>query len=66
MDQWTIWLGRLGALSALVCGIIGLIAGVSDELTWKLGAEGWFAGGAVAALLSIVMYMEDAAASRKQ
>jgi len=63
MDQWTIWLGRLGAL---VCGIIGLIVGFSDDLTWKLGAEGWFAGGAVAALLSIVMYMEDAAASRKQ
>ncbi len=69
MDQWTIWLGRLGglgALGALVCGIIGLIVGFSDDLTWKLGAEGWFAGGAVAALLSIVMYMEDAAASRKQ
>ena len=65
MDQWTIWLGRLGALGALVCGIIGLLVGFSDDLTWKLGARGWFAGGAVAALLAIVMYLEDAAAARK-
>ncbi len=66
MDQWTIWLGRLGALGALVCGIIGLIVGFSDDLTWTLGDRGWFAGGAVAALLAIVMYLEDAAAARKQ
>ena len=66
MDQWMIWLGRLGALGALVCGILGLIVGFSDDLTWKLGAQGWFAGGAVAALLAITMYLEDAAAARKR
>ena len=66
MDQWIIWLGRLGALGALVCAILGLIVGFSDDLTWKLGARGWFAGGAVTALLAIVMYLEDAAAARKQ
>ena len=63
MDQWMIWLGGLGAL---VSGILGLIGGFSDDLTWKLGAQGWFAGGAVAALLAITMYLEDAAAARKQ
>ena len=66
MEQWIIWLGRLGASGALVCAILGLIVGFSDDLTWKLGAQGWFAGGAVAALLAIVMYLEDAAAARKQ
>lgn len=66
MNQWMIWLGRLGALGALVCVILGLIVGFSDDLTWKLGAQGWFAAGAVAALLAIVMYLEDAAAARKQ
>ncbi len=66
MDQWRIWLGRLGAVGALACGILGLIVGFSDDLTWKLGTSGWFAGGAVAALLAIVMYLEDAAAARKQ
>ena len=66
MDQWMIWLGRLGALGALVCVILGLIVGFSDDLTWKLGARGWFAGGPVAALLAIVMYLEAAAVARKQ
>ena len=66
MDQWRIWLGRLGAGGALACGIIGLIVGFDSGTTWKLGASGWFTGGTVAALLAIVMYLDDAAASRKQ
>ena len=64
MDQWRIWLGRLGAVGALACGIIGLIVGF-DGTTWKLGVSGWFTGGTVAALLAIVMYLDDAA-SRKR
>ena len=55
---------------ALACGIVGLIVGVSDDLTWKLGSPGWFAGGTVAALLAIVMYivmyMDHAATAKKQ
>ena len=66
MDQWRIWLGRLGAAAALACGIIGLIVGFDADTTWKLGASGWFTGGTVAALLAIVMYLDDAAAARKQ
>jgi len=65
MDDWRIWLGRLGALSALICGIFGLIVGSSDDLTWKLGPQGWFTGGTVAGLLAVVMYL-DAAAAKKQ
>ena len=38
---------------------------LSDDLTWKLGAEGWFTGGTVVGLVSIVMYL-DAAAAKKQ
>ena len=66
MDDWRIWLGRLGAVGALVCGILGLIVGFSEGTTWKLGASGWFAGGTVAALLAIVMYLDAAAESKKQ
>jgi hypothetical protein len=66
MDQGVIWLARLGALGALICGVLGLITGFSDDLTWKLGSQGWFAGGALAALLAIVMYLEDAATTRKR
>ena len=65
MDDWRIWLGRLGALSALICGIFGLIVGLSDDFTWKLGAQGWFTGGTVIGLLAVVMYL-DAAAAKKQ
>ena len=66
MDKWRIWLGRMGAVGALACGIIGLIVGFDTGTTWKLGASGWFTGGTVAALLAIVMYLDDAAATRKQ
>ena len=64
--QWRVWLGRLGALGALTCGVIGLIVGFSDDLVWKLGVSGWFTGGTVAALLAIVMYLDAAAESRNR
>jgi len=52
-------------LSALICGIFGLIVDLSDDFTWKLGAQGWFTGGTVIGLLAVVMYL-DAAAAKKQ
>ena len=60
-----IWLGRIGAAGALACGIIGLIVGF-DGSTWKLGASGWFTGGSVAALVAIIMYLDDAAEFRNR
>ena len=55
----------MGALSALICGIFGLIVGLSDDFTSKLGAQGWFTGGTVVGLLVVVAYL-DAAAAKKQ
>ena len=66
MDQWRIWLGRLGALGALACGIIGLIVGFDSGTTWKLGTSGWFTGGTVAALLAIIMYLDEAVTARNK
>ena len=67
MNQWMIWLGRLGALGALVCVILGLIVGFSDDLTWKLGARGWFAGRAVAAIgMAIDRIISGGADKRKK
>ncbi len=63
--QWRVWLGRLGALGALTCGVIGLIVGF-DGATWKLGVSGWFTGGTLAALLAVIMYLDDAAESRNR
>jgi hypothetical protein len=65
MDEWGIWLGRLGATGALACGIIGLIVGFDSSATWKLGASGWFTGWTVAALLAIVMYLDHAVAKKQ-
>ena len=62
MDQWRIWLGRLGAL---IFGIIGLIVGIDGD-TWKLGVSGWFTGGTVAGLVVVLMYLDDAAAARNK
>ena len=52
-------------MSALICEIFGLIMGLSDNFTWKLGAQGWFTGGTVIGLLAVAMYL-DAAAAKKQ
>ena len=62
---WEIWLARLGALGALVCGVFGLIVGF-DGQTWKLGVSGWFTGGALAALIAIIAYLNDAVDSRNR
>ncbi len=44
---------RLLMLGALACGVIGLVAGLGDY-TWKLGVTGWFTGGTLLAVLSLV------------
>jgi hypothetical protein len=36
--------------------------GLSDNFTWKLGAQGWFTGGTIIGLLAVVMYLDAAAA----
>ena len=48
-----IMLARLFMLGALATGLIGLVAGLSDK-AWKLGATGWFTGGTLLAVLSLV------------
>ena len=53
----------VGALG-LVCGIIGLLAGLTDH-AWKLGPTGWFAGGGLLALLALLVLVEGATACKK-
>ena len=54
MSQPKIIVAKLVMLAALACGIIGLIAGLSDS-EWKLGVTGWFTGGTLVAVLSLVV-----------
>ena len=46
-------LARLMMLGALACGAIGLTVGLIDRM-WKLGPTGWFTGGTLLAVLSLV------------
>ena len=53
-----IMLSRLVMLLAVACGVIGLIAGFSDK-EWKLGVTGWFEGGVLLAVLSVVVLADE-------
>ena len=53
-----IMLARLLMLLAIACGVIGLVAGFSDK-QWKLGVTGWFEGGVLLAILSVVVLADE-------
>jgi len=44
MANWRTLLARLFALGCVTLGVLGLIAGATDNV-WKLGTEGYFTGG---------------------
>jgi cytosine/uracil/thiamine/allantoin permease len=56
--------GRISAVLGFACGIIGLVAGLTDH-TWKLWPIGWFTGGALLTLVALVALVDAAIASSK-
>ena len=54
-------IGRIGAVLGLVCGVIGLLAGLTDH-TWKLWPFGWFAGGTLLTLIALFLLLDGAIA----
>tara|TARA_B100000949_G_C13877424_1_gene283146 strand:+ start:210 stop:404 length:195 start_codon:yes stop_codon:yes gene_type:complete len=60
-----IMVARLFMLGALVCGVIGLVIGLDDRM-WKLGVTGWFTGGTLLAVLSLVVLADEYLARRSQ
>lgn len=62
-DGPRIMLARLLMLGALVAGVLGLVAGLVDK-TWKLGPTGWFTGGTLLAVLSLVVLAEEYSARK--
>ena len=52
--EMRIALARLFMLGGLASGVIGLAAGLIDK-TWKMGPTGWFTGGTLLAVLSLVV-----------
>ena len=64
-QDWRLLLAKVIMLAALACGVIGLVAGLSDK-DWKLGVEGWFTGGTLVAVLSLVVLADHYFETRRQ
>lgn len=46
-----------------LCGVLGLLAGLTEHL-WKLGPTGWFTGGALLTLLAVFALIDGALAAQ--
>ena len=57
-------IARLGAALGFVCGLIGLVAGLTDHV-WKLGPTGWFTGGGLLTLIALFIFVDRAIAFQK-
>ena len=44
IEETRTYIARVGAALGFVCGLIGLLAGLTGH-SWKLGPIGWFTGG---------------------
>ena len=51
------------AALGFLCGVFGLLAGLTGH-TWKLGATGWFTGGALLTLLALFALVDGAVAAQ--
>lgn len=59
-----ILIGRIGAILAFTCGVIGLVAGMTDH-SWKLEPMGWFQGGTLLGALALIALVDAAIAQHK-
>ena len=53
---------RAAAALGFICGILGLLAGLSNHM-WRFGATGWFTGGALLTLLAVFALIDGALAA---
>ena len=65
MDIWRTWLARLFGLGCVALGVIGLIVGFSEKI-WRLGTVGYFTGGALLALVAIMLIADEYAEARRK
>ena len=57
-------IARLAGALGFVCGVIGLVAGLTGY-TWKLWPLGWFTGGTLLTLLAVFVLLDGAIAYQK-
>lgn len=50
-------IARVAAGLSFICGLIGLLAGLSGY-SWKLGSVGWFMGGVLLALIAVFILVD--------
>jgi len=62
-ERRAMW-ARIGAALGFLCGVIGLLAGLTDH-SWKLGPLGWFTGGTLLTLLAVYALVDGAIAFQK-
>ncbi len=62
-DKRTI-IARIGGGVGFLCGVIGLLAGITDH-TWKLGPVGWFTGGTLLTLIALLALVDGAIAFKR-
>ena len=62
-ENWTM-MARIGAALGFLCGVIGLLAGLTEH-AWKLGPLGWFTGGTLLTLLAVYALVDGATAFQK-
>jgi len=55
---------HIGAALGFLCGVIGLLAGLTQDV-WKLGPLGWFTGGTLLTLLAVYALVDGAIAFQK-
>ena len=65
MDEWRVMFARLLMLLAMACGLVGLVIGVVER-EWRLGVTGWFTGGTLLAILSILILADHYVEHRKR
>ncbi|MEC4668779.1 MAG: hypothetical protein VST65_04485 [Nitrospirota bacterium] len=57
-------LARVAVALGFVCGLIGLLAGLTAHM-WKLGVIGWFTGGGLLTLIAVYVLIDGAIALQK-
>lgn len=65
MDEWRVMFAKLLMLLAMACGLVGLVIGVVER-EWRLGVTGWFTGGTLLAILSILILADHYVEHRKR
>ena len=50
-------IARIGAVLGFVCGVLGLLAALTDH-TWKLSTWGWFEGGILITLIGMFALLD--------